>query len=641
MPAPILTRMERTRNGLIPFVVPALLVVSLAGLAILFFTVRWFNSDAHSSLRQRVTDAAASVERDLDAAVQRQSDATRALGTSPMVWLWVKFQGERLSPSNRSHAQWALDEVSNYSGLLPGATVYLASERTRTVYQGGAAVAALVGNDARDSWYAASLGTEGVLVSDDTRSVRTSMRVMNGQTLLGAISCVSDLASVATGAFSAAAAEPGFSFVLADKAGAVLMARGEASASATTVFDMFSPAERANIRAAMAAVTRPGAMSVEMFPAKGRRLLTAVTRTAAPGWYLFVSADVPRVPATRVVIAAGITAAALALLAAALVIVGLARARRNESLVRRLEGEREAAAGLVREVAAAALRLRSAAGTLRERTASLAAEAADGKAAGAEAAGLLGRAEESAAEVRSGIAARLPLLDELAATARDAAGKSREARTASETAGSSAAAAEEELNRVITTGSALAAVVENAARGVDAVVEAAERTRLLALNAALEASRSGGQGARVADEMRKLAEETSTRVQELSGALGEARSSVHRVSRAAQDAGKAVREAADRAAESARGLEMTWQSADGVLSRLESATAHASRLRNEADLSDRGRSAVEGVSRIMTRIEALCTEIAALAAAVAADSAQAAQKSSTSLPQPLQGKAVS
>ena len=421
-----------------------------------------------------------------------------------MVWLWVKFQGERLSPSNRSHAQWSLDEVDNYSGLLPGLTVYLASERTRTIYQGGAAVAALSHGDAGDSWYAASLATEGVLVSGDPGALRTSMRVMNGPTLLGAISCVRDVTALAAAAFSAAAEEPGFSFVLTDGTGAVLLARGEAAAAATTVFDMFSPSEGAKVKAAMAGVGRPGATSAEVFTSRGRRLLTAVTRTGAPGWFLFVSSDLPRVPAPRVVIMAGTAAAALALLAAALVLVGLARARRNEALVRRLERERDEAAGVVRDVAAAALRLRSAAGTLRDRIAALAAEAADGKAAGAEAAGLLGRAEESAAEIRSGIAARLPLLDDLAASARDAAAKSSDARAVSETAGSSAADAEEELNRVITaTASALAVFVEDAAEGIDAVVETAERARLLALNAALEASRLGGQGARVADEMRK------------------------------------------------------------------------------------------------------------------------------------------
>jgi methyl-accepting chemotaxis protein len=633
--------MERTRNGLFPLVIPALLMVPLAGLALLFLAMRWFDADTEAALRHRVVDTAASVGRQLDATVQRQTAATRALGTSPMVWLWVKFQGERLSPSNRSHAQLALDEVTNYSGLLPGVTVYLASERTRTVYQGGAAVAALSSTDALDSWYPASLRTEGVLVSDDQRVLRTSMRVMNGQTLLGAISCVGDVPVLAAAAFSAAAEEPGFSFVLADGEGSVVFARGDAASAVSTVFDIFSPAERGSVRAAMDTVVRPGAMSLDEFAAKGRRLFTAVTRTTAPGWYLFVSTDIARVPVTRIILLAGVTAAALALLVAALLLVGIARARKIESVVRRLERERDAAAGIVRDVGAAALRLRSAAGTLRERAAILAAEAAGGKAAGAEAASLLGEAEDRSAEVRSGIAARVSLLDELASSARDAAGNAREARSAAETAGLSAAAAEEQLNRVITTGSAVSLSVENAVKGVDAVVEAAERIRLLALNAALEASRSGGQGARVADEMRKLAEESAGHAQALAAALADAHGSMRIVSRAAQDAGKAVHHATAQSAESTHGLDAASQGVEGMISRLEAANVSAARLREEVGFTDRGRSAVEGVARIMARIEALCADIASLAAAVAAESAKAAQRSSGSNPSSPQIKAFS
>src|SRR5271157_5241108 len=334
MQAPIITRMERARRRPFSLVIPALLVVPLAGLALLLLAVRWLDADAQAALRHRVADTAVSVGRQIDDSVQRQAAVTRALGTSPMVWLWVKFQGEHLSPSNRSHAQWALGEVANYSAVLPGTTVYLASERTRTVYQGGAAVAALSRNAPEDSWYAASLGTEGVLVSEDPRALRTSMRVMNGQALLGAISCVGDLPALAAGALPAAAEEPGFSFVLADGEGAVVLSRGEAAAAAPTVFDVFSPPARASVRAAMDEVVRPGAVSVDVFPAKGRRLLTAVTRTRAPGWYLFVSSDLPHTSATRIVVLAGVAAAALALLVAALLFIGLARARENEALAR-------------------------------------------------------------------------------------------------------------------------------------------------------------------------------------------------------------------------------------------------------------------------------------------------------------------
>ncbi len=185
-----------------------------------------------------------------------------------------------------------------------------------------------------------------------------------------------------------------------------------------------------------------------------------------------------------------------------------------------------------------------------------------------------------------------------------------------------------ELNRVITTGSGVSLFVETAVKRVDSLVEAAERTRLLALNAALEASRFGGQGARVADDMRKLAEETAGHAQALAASLADAQGSMRIVGRAAQDAGKAVHQAGMQTAESTRGLEELWPGLDPMLSRLEAASAGAARLREEVGVSDRGRSAVDGVARIMARIEAVCAELTSLAAAMATESAQAARRAS-------------
>jgi methyl-accepting chemotaxis protein len=622
--------MARTRSGVFPLVIPALVILPLAGVVCVFLAVHWFGADSDAALKRRIVDAAATAGKQLEASVQRQSAATQALGTSPMVWLWVKFQGERLSPSNRSHAQWALDEVSNYAGLLPGVTVYMASERTRTVYQGGAAVAALSGGPT-DSWYASSLAAEGVLVSDDPHALRTSMRLMNGQTLLGAVSCVGDVTSLAEGAFSPAEEEPAFSFALADRDGSVVLARGEAAAGAPTVFDMYNTAERGSVRAMMDDVVRPGAMSVGVFGAKGRRVITAVTRTTAPGWYLFVSSDLPGVPVGRLFITAGIPAAALLLLVAALVFLGITQSKKVELLVQWLERERSTAAGIARDVGAAAMRLRAAAGTIRDRAGALASEAASGKAAGSEALGALGSSEELSAELRTGIAGRVSLLDELASRAREAVAKSRNARAAVDAVGVGAAAAEEDLNRVISTGSAVSLSVENAVKGVEAVVEAAERTRLLALNAALDTTRSGGQvrgGARVADEMRRLAEEGAEHAQALSAALDEARSGIRAVSRAAQEAGKTVHQAAGHSADTAQGLDAASQGVEEIISRLEGAHVSAARLREDVVSGDRGRSAVEGLGKIMARVEALCAEIAVLADAVASESTQAAQRAS-------------
>jgi methyl-accepting chemotaxis protein len=619
--------MERTRNGPLPLVVPALVVLPLVGLALWFSASRWYEADARAALTRRVADAAASAERLLDASVQRQVDATRALGTSPVAWLWVKFQGERLTPSNRSHARAALDQVTSYAGLLPGVTVYLASDRTRAVYQSGAAVAALSASDPRDAWYAAALAAEGVVVADDPRQVRTSMRVMNGRELIGAVSCVGDVTRIAAAALAGSDDERGFAFVLADREGSILLSRGPQAGAAATVFDLFDPAERTRVRAAMDVVARPAGMTVDAFASKGRRVLTALTRTSSPGWYLLVSSEIPAMPAVRTAAIAGMAALALALLLAALLAIGLSRARRVQSVVSRLSRQRDEASALAQKADADARRLRDAAEKLGGSAGKLEAEAAAGQEAAAETAALLGQSDEQSAELRAGILARLSLFSQLSSGVRKAAEGAQEAQSTAASAGSRAASAEEGLNRIITTGSAVGLALENASAAAQRAVETAERARMLALNTALEASRPGGPrrvSPQAAEEMRRLAESAAQGAQELSAALEEARENLRAVSRVAEEAGTSAHEAAVGCGETSGKMEDSVRAMGEAAARLESANASAQSLRDGAAMSDRARSAVEGLARILARISSLCGEITDASGEIdAADSAAA------------------
>ena len=92
----------------------------------------------------------------------------------------------------------------------------------------------------------------------------------------------------------------------------------------------------------------------------------------------------------------------------------------------------------------------------------------------------------------------------------------------------------ERLDQVV---KGLTEVVHNADGMVGAIAGVAEQTKLLALNASIEAARAGKEGrgfAVVADEVQKLAEEVSTSVQNVSALLGEIRNHAYEVSAAAR-----------------------------------------------------------------------------------------------------------
>jgi len=282
-----------------------------------------------------------------------------------------------------------------------------------------------------------------------------------------------------------------------------------------------------------------------------------------------------------------------------------------------LAKERDASRAALRDAGAAAERAGAAGNRLASLASELLKEAASATQAGAEASGLLTRAEDRDAELRAGLAGRATLLERIAAAARNAPARSAASQSAAGEAGSSGAKAEEDLSRVITSGASASRAFDRAAKAIGAIVEGAERMRLLSMNAALEAVRAGGPGkgfARVADEIRGLADNAAARAAPLVALLAELGRTVEDSMKAAQEAGRTVHAASSAAQEGAKAIDSAWGEVSALLDQAGKAAASAMQAKDLAAQSDRGRSSLEGISRIAARITAISAEIQVLAA---------------------------
>ncbi len=241
----------------------------------------------------------------------------------------------------------------------------------------------------------------------------------------------------------------------------------------------------------------------------------------------------------------------------------------------------------------------------------------------------LSRQTQQAAQVSAAI-------EEMSATVTEVAGKSSEASHAAQASNKDAAKGGDVVRQTVEEMRGIADQVTQSAQAVSelgrkgeqigqiisVINDIADQTNLLALNAAIEAARAGEHGrgfAVVADEVRKLAERTTTATKEVAQSIGEIQS----------ETGVAVERIETGSKRVSRGVDLA-NSAGEALSRIvASSDSMASMVQSIASASEEQAAASQEIAKSIEAINAVTresTEGASQASKAAADLSNQAEK---------------
>jgi methyl-accepting chemotaxis protein len=221
-------------------------------------------------------------------------------------------------------------------------------------------------------------------------------------------------------------------------------------------------------------------------------------------------------------------------------------------------------------------------------------------------------------------------IDQIAEHAQTAHEVSTESGVLSEEGGRIVDGTVAEMQKIADTVNQSATIIEELGRHsasisaiVNVIKEIADQTNLLALNAAIEAARAGEQGrgfAVVADEVRKLAERTTSSTQEISSMIGVIQKGTAGAVASMQAGVARVAEGVDlsrRAGASISRIKDGASRVRGDVSDISNSLREQSAASNEiarsveriAQMSESNSAAVQGTARTARELERLATEL--------------------------------